>query len=159
MPRDLTRGGTWPSTRGLTILKYCDSTPTPGLSFTLAREMDLLMAGTFALMKYHQWVCTAAVCCLRLTSPLSGHVGAGAEGSLIHISSSLSGPWTPLINSTLDCYNPSAWQHSNGTLYFLCLINSGEFQLKSGLDIFSDFNLITTININKLVGLEKVMWA
>ena len=44
-----------------------------------------------------------------------------AGGSTIHISSSLDGPWLPLLNNTLgSCNNPAPWVHPNGTLYCLC---------------------------------------
>jgi hypothetical protein len=50
-----------------------------------------------------------------------GGGSGGGEGSTVHLSDSLSGPWSPLLNSTLGpCNNPSPWVHRNGTIYLVC---------------------------------------
>eukprot|EP00911_Craspedida_sp_UC1_P001909 UC1_evm2s1466 len=50
--------------------------------------------------------------------------GAAGSGSTIHVSKSLSGPWSPLSPNTLGgCNNPAPWVHPNGTLYCLCSNN------------------------------------
>ena len=56
------------------------------------------------------------------TGPRTGATNAGLVHGLIHVSSSLEGPWTPLVNNTLGfCDNPAPWVHpSNGTLFIIC---------------------------------------
>jgi hypothetical protein len=41
-------------------------------------------------------------------------------GSTIHVSKSLSGPWTPLQTTLGRCNNPAPWVHPNGTIYVGC---------------------------------------
>ena len=77
------------------------------------------------------------------------------NGGLVHISDSLYGPWKPLPNNTLNCFNPSAWKHDNGTLYFLCFIYGGTpntFQLISGDNIHGPWKKISILDVNKLVS-------
>ena len=45
------------------------------------------------------------------------------KGSRIHVSKSIAGPWSPLVNESLpkeNCDNPAPWQHPNGSLYVAC---------------------------------------
>lgn len=56
-----------------------------------------------------------------MESSLPLTVSVQSQGSTIHISKSLDGPWSPLLNNTLgDCNNPAPWVHSNGTIYIVC---------------------------------------
>ena len=83
--------------------------------------------------------------------------GEGAGGSTVHLSHSLDGPWLPLANNSLECYNPAAWVHTNGTLYFLCLTGSSVFQLKSSNSIHGPWNDVSAINVTNLVRNDSWM--
>jgi hypothetical protein len=46
---------------------------------------------------------------------------ARGGGSTVHVSQTLDGPWTPLLNSSIpSCNNPAPLLHPNGTLYLVC---------------------------------------
>ena len=75
----------------------------------------------------------------------------GAEGSTVHLSHSLDGPWLPLTNNSLECYNPAAWVHTNGTLFFLCLTGANMFKLMSGSSIHGPWSDVSVINVTELV--------
>ena len=83
---------------------------------------------------------------------------ADQGGSTVHLSQSLDGPWLPLTNNTLDCYNPAAWVHRNGTLFFLCLNGASVFQLKSGSSIHGPWSDVTMINVTEMVNIKYSLY-
>jgi len=75
------------------------------------------------------------------------------EGSRIHISNSLYGPWIPLEQNTLQCYNnPSVFKNGNGTIFYLCFKSIGVFEMKSAMDIRGPWYDVKTINVSELMG-------
>ena len=75
------------------------------------------------------------------------------EGSRIHISNSLYGPWIPLEQNTLQCYNnPSVFKNGNGTIFYLCFKSIGVFEMKSAMDIRGPWYDVKTINVSELVS-------
>ena len=89
--------------------------------------------------------------CTNDLPPLGAWADQGAEGSTVHTARSLDGPWLPLTNNTLECYNPAAWVHTNGTLFFLCLAGANVFHLKSGPSIHGPWSNVTMLNVTELV--------
>jgi hypothetical protein len=71
--------------------------------------------------------------CSSSSTPLLPHrPEAPMAGSTVHLSSSLNGPWTPLLSpSPPTCNNPSPMQHPNGTLFLLCSNGGPHFELWS----------------------------
>eukprot|EP00930_Biecheleria_cincta_P076262 TRINITY_DN63474_c0_g1_i1.p1 TRINITY_DN63474_c0_g1~~TRINITY_DN63474_c0_g1_i1.p1 ORF type:complete len:475 (-),score=56.25 TRINITY_DN63474_c0_g1_i1:119-1543(-) len=73
------------------------------------------------------------------------------EGSSIHVSTSLYGPWKPLEPNSLGiCNNPAPWVHVNGTIFIVC-----DGVLKRAERIFGPW---TTVSSIKLAGLPGVKY-
>ena len=87
--------------------------------------------------------------CTR-TASSSGGGGSGggssraAAGSTIHVSATLAGPWSPLLNSTLGpCNNPSPWVHRNGTIFLVCSGGPSGNGLRRAGQISGPWSLVT----------------
>ena len=82
--------------------------------------------------------------------------GGRRRGSSIHTSKSLYGPWYPLVNNTMDCNNPSLWIHQNQSIFLLCFVSNGLFDMKIADNISGPWLPSTTIDVNTLVTPHSV---
>jgi hypothetical protein len=77
----------------------------------------------------------------------------GIMGSMIHVASSLDGPWTPLANANNilgKCNNPAPWVHPNGTYIY---VGCGGL-LKRATTIAGPYETIATFPMAMLGGGE-----
>jgi hypothetical protein len=68
------------------------------------------------------------------------------HGSTIHVSSSLYGPWHPLINHTLGaCNNPAPFVHPNGTIFVGCRYGKEKALLRRAESIAGPYTDVTNL--------------
>ena len=77
--------------------------------------------------------------------------GRRRRGSTIHTSHSLYGPWQPLEHNSIVCNNPSLWIHQNQSIFLLCFVSNGLFDLKIADNISGPWLPSTTIDVNAMV--------